>query len=186
MKLEALWGWFSFKCQHHLWFVWFLCQTFIFLPGADFHSRTESCCQWLWKLSVMSLNVSVQVCKIHVLNLFQLLFEGSLFHVALAMCQAEALIEWGAFYYKYMWVAESKVWRQLARSLCSEVTANVLLCRGSCLRICDMSHDTCECAFMSVCGLLRVNATFLSKNSECYWCWIGAEVTPGSCKKLSE
>lgn len=57
---------------------------------------------------------------------------------------------------------------------------------GSSLRICDMSCHTCERAFMSVCGMLRVNATFLSKNSECYWCWIGAEVTPGSCKKLSE
>lgn len=83
-------------------------------------------------------------------------------------------------------VAESKAWRWFARSLYSEVTASVPLRTGSSLRICDVSRHTCERAFMSVCGLLRVNATFLSKISECYWCWLGVEVTPGSCKKLSE
>lgn len=45
---------------------------------------------------MLSLNVRVQVCKIHVLNLFQLLLSSVrvlLVHVVLTICQTEALIE---------------------------------------------------------------------------------------------
>lgn len=44
---------------------------------------------------------------------------------------------------------------------------------------CDMIHHTCEYAFMFFCSLLRVNAVFLSKNSQCCWCWIGAKAGVG-------
>lgn len=54
----------------------------------------------------------------------------------------------------------------------------VILLTDSRVRICDMIHHTCECAFMFFCSLLRVNAMFLSKNSQCYWCWIGAKASP--------
>lgn len=49
-----------------------------------------------------------------------------------------------------------------------------------------MSHHTCESAFMFLCSLLRVNAIFLSEESECYWCWISAKVSPGHRKKKQQ